>query len=892
MSADLPITETLPRPTLGSRLLVVGGAELAPELRKTILARSYLERHFAIDAETAAGQARSLKPDLVIVQGVRYDVAVSALRRLREEIPAETTVIVFAPALEPGQEEGLRETGATGVLTQPVDPILIDGRLEAIFNVPGRRAVRARGYLRSSYFVGATDPPQPALAVNLSVYGMLLETASALDVGTKLNLVFRLPDAPPEIRVVCQVVRRAGTPDGRPQAGVEFLILRGDARERIAAFVESTLGTAFTAVTAARHLTERTSWETELRASEMRKAAILDSVLDCIVTADHEGRIIEFNRAAERTFGYSRSDVLGKQAADVILAPSRLDPRVHGLSRLLVAVRAMGERTETVGVRKGGAEFPIELAITAVPLPRRQIYTATLRDITDRKQADEAVRTSARQFRALFEGAVDAMVITDREGRYVEVNRAACVLYGMPREELRGHWIGDFAESGEGFDAAMRALEGERTARGEFRIVRSDRSVRDVDFVATADFLPGNHLVVLRDITDRRLLEAEFRQAQKMEAVGRLAGGVAHDFNNLLNVIRGFTELTLRGLPPDDHQRRRLQEILKATERASGLTGQLLAFSRKQMLQPKVFDLNGVVSEVEKMLERLIGEDIDLLLDLDATLGRARADQGQIEQVLMNLVVNARDAMPDGGKITITTRNVDLDEAFARDHPGARAGSYVLMEVKDEGVGMDAETQRHLFEPFFTTKPTGKGTGLGLATTYGIVKQSEGYLAVESEPGQGAAFKVYLPRVQDAAVGARPSHGGPARPPGSETILLVEDQDMLRRVTRELLEEGGYRVLEASGPDAALEIATGHESPIHLLLTDVVMPGLSGPELAKRLCSSRPETLVLYISGYTDDAILQRGIGTGTAAFLHKPFTAVVLERKIREVLGSGTTDE
>jgi two-component system cell cycle sensor histidine kinase/response regulator CckA len=891
MSADLPITETLPRPTLGSRILVVGGAELAPELRKTILARSYLEHHFAIDAGTAAELARSLKPDLVIVQGVRYEVAVATVRQLQETIPSETTVIVFAPALEPAQEEGLREAGATGVLSQPVDPILIDGRLESIFNVPGRRAVRARGYLRSSYFLSATEAPQPALAVNVSVYGMLLETAASLDVGTKLNVAFRLPDGP-EIRAVGQVVRRAGTPDGRPQAGIEFLVLRGDARERIAAFVESTLGTAFTpAATAARHLTERTSWETELRASEMRKAAILDSILDCIVTIDHEGRIIEFNRAAETTFGYSRSEVLGRQAAEVILAPARLDTRVQGLSRLLVAVRAMGERTETVGVRKGGAEFPMELAVTAVPLPRRQIYTATLRDITDRKLADEAVRTSARQFRALFEGAVDAMVITDREGRYIEVNRAACVLYGMMREELRGHWIGDFAEGGFDFDAAMRTLENERTVRGDFRIVRSDRTGRDVEFVATADFLPGNHLVVLRDITDRRLLESEFRQAQKMEAVGRLAGGVAHDFNNLLNVIRGFTELTLRGLPPDDPQRRRLQEILKATERASSLTGQLLAFSRKQVLQPRVFDLNGVVSDVEKMLEPLIGEDVDLLIDLDLGLGRVRADRGQIEQVLMNLLVNARDAMPEGGKITVTTRDADLDEGSAREHPGARPGRYVLLEVADEGVGMDAEVRRHIFEPFFTTKPTGKGTGLGLATAYGIVKQSDGYVEVETEPGHGTTFRVYLPRVQDAVEGAPRKQGGPAGPARGGTILLVEDQDMLRRVTRELLEEGGYRVLEAGSPEAALEIAEAHESPIDLLLTDVVMPGLSGPDLARRLCSSRPETRVLYISGYTDAAILERGIVADRTAFLHKPFTAVALERKIREVLGGGSEE-
>jgi PAS domain S-box-containing protein len=514
----------------------------------------------------------------------------------------------------------------------------------------------------------------------------------------------------------------------------------------------------------------------------------------------------------------------------------------------------------------------------------RQIYTACLRDITDRKQADEAVRTSARVFRALFDGALDAMIITDSEGHCLEANPAASALYGLTRDELRSRSLAEFAADDHPGGEALKALGREGPKKGELRLARRDGVVRDVEFAVTADFLPGNHLVVLRDVTERRLLETEFRQAQKMEAVGRLAGGVAHDFNNLLNVIRGYTELVLGSLEPASPQRTRILEVFKATDRAAGLTRQLLAFSRRQILQPKVFDLNGVVADVESMLGRLIGEDIQLVTELESGLGAVRADPGQIEQVLVNLVVNARDALPRGGRIVVATRNVGLDASYPREHPGIPPGAYVLVEVRDDGVGMDPETKRHMFEPFFTTKPVGKGTGLGLAMVYGIVQQSSGHITVETAPEAGTTVRIYFPRVDQPAPAATAAGAG-AAPRGVETVLLVEDQPMLRNVTREMLEALGYRVLDAGSGAQALRIAGEHTGRIHLLVTDVVMPGMNGAELAARFLAIRPDARVIYTSGYTDDAILDLTAGADLDAFLQKPYTASALGRKVREVL-------
>ena len=387
------------------------------------------------------------------------------------------------------------------------------------------------------------------------------------------------------------------------------------------------------------------------------------------------------------------------------------------------------------------------------------------------------------------------------------------------------------------------------------------------------------------EITERKQLQEQLVRLQKMEAIGRLAGGLAHDFNNLLTVIGGYSDLLLSDLDPGNPLHRHAAAINNAAARATALTRQLLAFSRKQLLQLKVLDLNAVVATMEPMLRRLIGEDIMLVVGLAPALGRVKADPGQLEQVLLNLVVNARDAMPQGGTLTIETTNVEGDELVAHHHGSVPPGSYVKLAVHDTGVGMDAATRSHLFEPFFTTKAPGQGTGLGLSTVYGIITQSEGHIEVDSEPAQGATFTIYLPRVEEAIEAGQHDRTRPETPRGRETVLLVEDEASVRGITRTMLELHGYRVLEAGSGEEALQICKRQEGPVQLLLTDVVMPGMSGPEVAQRLTRLRPEMKVLYMSGYTDDAILRHGVLELSTAFVQKPFTADTLRWKVREVL-------
>jgi PAS domain S-box-containing protein len=407
--------------------------------------------------------------------------------------------------------------------------------------------------------------------------------------------------------------------------------------------------------------------------------------------------------------------------------------------------------------------------------------------------------------------------------------------------------------------------------------VRAVRNAqREVEFYET----------FVRDVTEQRLLQQQLVQAQKMEAVGRLAGGIAHDFNNLLTVITSYSDLLLEDLARDDPRRDDVEQVRKAAEGAAALTRQLLAFSRQQVLQPRVVSLNVVVSDLRKMLQRVIGEDVNFATVLASDLAAVKADVGQLEQVLMNLAVNARDAMPVGGKLTIETTNVELDTDYTRMHHASAAGHFVMLAVTDTGTGMDEATQAKIFEPFFTTKGQGKGTGLGLATVYGIVKQSGGFIWVYSEVGHGTSFKIYLPRVAEAADTLRAgAPAAPAVPRGSETVLVVEDAPAVRAVARHVLERQGYTVLEAAGGDAALQLAAAHAGPIHLLLTDVVMPGLSGRQVAEKLAIRRPEMRVLYASGYTDDSIVRHGILEEGIAYLQKPFTPESLARKVRAVL-------
>ncbi len=495
------------------------------------------------------------------------------------------------------------------------------------------------------------------------------------------------------------------------------------------------------------------------------------------------------------------------------------------------------------------------------------------------------LRDRDKKFRFLFEENPQPMWVVDPvTQQFLETNRAASNLYGYSAEEFRGLALGDVdIESPPAIE--LLAEQGHPAARRHR--TKSGRMI-DVEVAAYEIDYTGRPVVlsVLMDITGRRQLEEQLRQAQKMEAVGMLAGGVAHDFNNLLTIITGYSQLILNNLKENDPNRHSAEQIMKAGERAAALTKQLLAFSRRQVLQLRVVDLNKLVTSMGAMLQRLIGEDIDLRLSLKPDLGRVSADPSQIEQVIMNLVVNARDAMPKGGVLTLDTSNTQLDSSYAHRHLAVKPGPYVMLAVSDNGSGMDSATRARLFEPFFTTKGSGKGTGLGLSTVFGIVKQSGGSVDVYSELGKGTSFKIYLPRIdQPAAV--EPQRLRKVVRRGWETVLLVEDDEMVRNLVRETLEGQGYKILDAGGPLEARRMAEHFPGPIHLIITDVVMPKVNGRELAQQIMRRRGDMRVLYMSGYTDNAVLNSGILAGDVAFLQKPFTPGALIEKVREVLES-----
>ena len=507
----------------------------------------------------------------------------------------------------------------------------------------------------------------------------------------------------------------------------------------------------------------------------------------------------------------------------------------------------------------------------------------------ERKRSEEKVRESEARLRVLVEQLPAVLWTVDRGLRFTSALGAGFARLKIKPDELVGMSLLDYFETADQtflpIAAHRRSVAGEpMTFHVEWK---SGSYACHVEPLRDSDGQVSGAICMSLDITDRKQLEEQLRQAQKMEAVGRLAGGIAHDFNNLLMVIQGYSDLLVERLPDGDPLRRNAEQIQMASQRASSLTRQLLAFSRKQMLAPKILNVQSVVAEMEKILRRLIGEDVQLETSSAPDLGLIKADRSQIEQVILNLAVNARDAMPQGGRLTIETANVELDASYS--HPPAvlSPGRYVMLAVTDNGCGMDAETQAHVFEPFFTTKEKGKGTGLGLATVYGVVKQSGGYVWVYSEPGRGTSFKIYLPRIEETAVPAGRDGKSEMQIPerGSETILLVEDEKGVRELAREYLASSGYTVIEAEDGHTALELAAMHVGPIHLLLTDVVMPGISGRELAERVSQIRPGIKIIYMSGYTDQAVVHHGILRNDAVLLQKPFTLMTLAAKLREML-------
>ena len=512
----------------------------------------------------------------------------------------------------------------------------------------------------------------------------------------------------------------------------------------------------------------------------------------------------------------------------------------------------------------------------------------------ERRETEAALRASEERYRALFENANDAVCVLDVDGAFASINRAGERMSGYSREEIVGLNVDSLVvpEHRDLVREHVRSLAGGdlQAATLDVEIAAKDGSRVSLDVSASAvwsEGRPSRIELIARDVTERKRLEAQLLQAQKMEGIGRLAGGVAHDFNNILGVIGGYGEMLRRRLANADPLARYADQILKGTARAAELTRQLLAFSRQQVLSPRVIDLNAVVADMDAMLRRLIGEDVELVTVLAADIGRVKADPGQVGQVILNLAVNARDAMPEGGRLTIETAAVSLGEEYGRSHYNVPPGAYTMLGVSDTGEGMDETTLARIFEPFFTTKPQGKGTGLGLSTVYGIVKQSGGYIWVYSEPSRGTTFKVYLPHVEQGGEPAVDETKVAASPSsrGSETILLVEDDEALRTMITEIVEGGGYSAIAASDGAQALLLAKAHDGPIHLVLTDIVMPRIGGREVVQRLLKSRPDARILYMSGYTGNAAINHGALAEGEPFIQKPFSAEDLLRKIREQL-------
>ncbi|HVH68614.1 MAG TPA: PAS domain S-box protein [Gemmatimonadales bacterium] len=562
-------------------------------------------------------------------------------------------------------------------------------------------------------------------------------------------------------------------------------------------------------------------------------------------------------------------ELIGAPSIDWVGVPLEIGERTIGV---LVA------QTYTPGVRYGEKEKHI-----------LQFVSTQVAMAIERKRTEEQLHDSERKYRLLFETNPEPMWVYDFETlQILAVNGAAITRYGYSEREFLNLTLRDLRapEDQSRLDEELGHRSDEGAVRLGVRHCTKDGKRFEVDIVARPlEFADRRaRLVLARDVTAQRHLEEQLRQSQKMEAVGQLAGGIAHDFNNLLTAILGSTQLLLHGTPPDDARREDIEEIRHAGLRAAELTRQLLAFSRRQVLAPKVLELNAAVANMEKMLRRLLGEDVELVTSLDPAAGAVSADPGQLEQVLLNLAVNARDAMPGGGRLGVATSRFTLDQEQIERRHRMPAGDYACLAVTDTGVGMDEATQAHLFEPFFTTKEVGKGTGLGLATVYGIVKQSGGYIWVYSEPGRGTTVKVYLPRVSGVAESPAAPVLAEARG-GDETVLLVEDAAPVRTLARRSLEGRGYRVLDASDGPAALALSARHAGRIDLLVTDVVMPGMSGRELAERLAPQRPSMKVLYTSGYTDDTMVRQGVLTAGVAFLQKPFIPDTLARKVREVL-------
>ena len=692
-------------------------------------------------------------------------------------------------------------------------------------------------------------------------------------------------------------------------------VMTKDNKERLIAWYNAVLrddeGRIIATLSSGEDITKRKEVENALRENENRLNIIFESAPDAYYINDYEGVFIDGNRAAEDLLGYPREALVGKNFLDVgILSMDEAEAALKALARSI-----NGESTgpdEYTLKRKDGAKVSVEIHTHPVKIAGEGRVLGIARDITERKRAEEVLQESEEKLTQAIQGNSIPTFLIDSNHIITHWNNACESLTGFTEAEMVGarkQWLAFYSTE----RPVLADLVMDGAAEEEIEVYYEGKHRKSL-LVEGAyegdDFFPnlgekgswlffaaaplrdqGGNIIgaiqTFQDITERMKTEEQLRQSQKMEAVGTLAGGVAHDFNNILTTIIGNAGLALTEIGRDGALREEIEEIEAAGERAASLTRQLLAFSRKQISRPEVMNFNELLTDVEKMLGRLIGEDVEFLTILEPALWQVMADPGQMEQVIMNLVVNARDAMPMGGKLIVETANADLGRDYFREH-GLKVdtGPYVVLTVSDTGIGMDKNTQENIYDPFFTTKKT--GTGLGLSTVYGIVKQSKGYIWVYSEPGQGAVFKIYLPRSQDDA---EPKEEGISVDDvrGSETVLIVEDDGPLRALAQKTLQRKGYRVLTAENGEDALRISKGHENPIDLMLTDVVMPKMGGKETAEQLQPLYPQMKVIYMSGYTDDAIVRHGVLAPGLNFIEKPFSPEALARKVREVLDDGS---
>lgn len=637
---------------------------------------------------------------------------------------------------------------------------------------------------------------------------------------------------------------------------------------------------------------EKAKMESKLYEKESLYQLVIRATTDAVWDWQLLSNCIYWNEGICKLFGYTLEDI----DTDVSWRNEKIHPEDR--EKILASIHATIDRKDEIWSEE--YRFSRKDGSHAIVIDRGYIVydgagkavrmVGTMRDITERKLAEKALRESEEHYRKFFEEDLAGDFISSPEGKLLACNPAFAKIFGFPSvEEASKYDLNSLFPNENDREAFFVLLQKKKKIEShEIELRRLDHKPVHVVANVVGSFDKNNNLTEVKgyifDNTTGKNLEEQLRQSQKMEAMGGLAGGIAHDFNNLLTIIKGYSDLLMARITDENPLRKNVKEIAKAAERASLLTRQLLAFSRKQMVQFKILNINAIVTDVEQMLRHLIGEDVELIVSFEPNLGLAKVDRGQVEQVIVNLVVNARDSMPRGGKLTIKTANVDLDENDARQHVNIPAGPYIMLSITDTGSGMSPEILSHIFEPFFTTKEQGKGTGLGLSTVYGIIQQSSGSIRVESEPEKGSTFKIYLPRTNSPE--SMKSHTlPPSSIQGNETILLVEDDEGLRALAVEILQSRGYRIITAQHPGEALKISQNHKDPIHLMVTDVVMPQMSGHELVRRMVHERPKMKVLYMSGYTPDTVIQHDMSNPNTPFLQKPFMPDIFIRKVREIL-------